>query len=102
MDTKINNLPPVTATQELSAPPRVAVNTRRAETSVAASLDDQVSLTGSAQAMRQAEAEAEVDSAPVDAGRIARLREAIAEGKYRIDVQRIAARLLELELPAGV
>lgn len=37
------------------------------------------------------------DAAPVDEQRVAALKDAIASGKYRIDPQRIAAALVELD-----
>ena len=37
--------------------------------------------------------------APVDGGRVAALRAAIAEGRYRIDADRIAERMIALDLP---
>lgn len=36
---------------------------------------------------------------PVDADKVARIRAAIASGAYTIDVQAIAARMVELDLP---
>jgi negative regulator of flagellin synthesis FlgM len=37
--------------------------------------------------------------APVDAGKVAAIRAAIAEGRYPVDPAKIAARMLELDLP---
>ena len=37
--------------------------------------------------------------APVDAGKIAAIRAAIAEGRYPVDPEKIAARMIELDLP---
>lgn len=38
--------------------------------------------------------------APVDGAKVAALRAAIAEGRYRVDADRIAERMLALDLPA--
>ena len=37
---------------------------------------------------------------PVDGGKVAAIRAAIAEGRYPVDPQRIAAAMLALDLPA--
>ena len=37
--------------------------------------------------------------APVDAGKVAAIRAAIAEGRYPVDPQRIADRMIALDLP---
>ncbi len=37
--------------------------------------------------------------APVDAGKIAAIRAAIAEGRYPVDPEKIAARMIEIDLP---
>ena len=37
---------------------------------------------------------------PVEGGKVEAIRAAIAEGRYRIDPQRIAERMIETDLPA--
>ena len=37
--------------------------------------------------------------APVDTGKVAAIRAAIAEGRYPVDPEKIAARMLEIDLP---
>ena len=37
--------------------------------------------------------------APVDGARVAAIRSAIAEGRYPVDAERIAARMIALDLP---
>lgn len=44
-------------------------------------------------------AEMASEGAPVDAGKIAAIRAAIAEGRYPVDPEKIAARMVELDLP---
>lgn len=60
--------------------------------------DDSVQLTESAMAMHLASQGAD---APVDAQRVAQVREAIADGSYRVDARSIAARLIGLEKQLG-
>jgi negative regulator of flagellin synthesis FlgM len=50
---------------------------------------------------RASSAVAEMASAgaPVDAAKIAAIRTAIAEGRYPVDPEKIAARMMELDLP---
>lgn len=38
--------------------------------------------------------------APVDSEKVAAIRAAIAEGRYPVDPEKIAARMIELDLPA--
>ena len=39
--------------------------------------------------------------APVDMNRVAQIKEAIASGHYPVDADKIAARMLDLDLPIG-
>lgn len=55
---------------------------------------DQVRLTESARAIGAATRAAD---APVDAQRVERVKQAIADGTYKVDAQRIADRLIALE-----
>ena len=59
-----------------------------------ASTSDQLTLTAAARSLLEAGRET---STPVDEARVAALREAIADGSYRVDAGRIAERLLALE-----
>lgn len=67
---------------------------READTSRSSGNSDQVTLTAAARSLLEAGRGA---SAPVDAARVAALREAIAEGSYQIDAGRVAERLFALE-----
>jgi negative regulator of flagellin synthesis FlgM len=88
MTSKINSLPPIATTPELSA-----VGARKAgpaaKDSIAADAD-RVELTPSARTLGDAEA-------PVDTHRVEKLRQAIADGSYRIEADRIAGKLLDTE-----
>ena len=88
MTSKINSLPPIATTPELSP-----VGARKAgpaaKDSIAADTDS-LQLTPSARTLGDADA-------PVDSHRVEKLRQAIADGSYRIDADRIAGRLLDLE-----
>ncbi|MBA2079184.1 flagellar biosynthesis anti-sigma factor FlgM [Rhodanobacter sp. PCA2] len=60
--------------------------------------DDQLKLTDSAKALQQA---ARTDATPVDSQRVERVRQALADGSYKIDANRIADRLLAMERQLG-
>jgi negative regulator of flagellin synthesis FlgM len=61
---------------------------------------DQVKLTDSARAL-QAAARAKDTTAPVDAPRVERVRQALADGSYKISPGNIADRMLALEQQIG-
>ena len=94
MTSKINGLPPINTTADLSA-----VNGRKAEAaprkegSVADT--DSLELTAPARALGDGGADA-----PLDARRVEHLRQAIADGSYRVDADRIAGKLLDIERTA--
>jgi negative regulator of flagellin synthesis FlgM len=88
MTSKINSLPPIATTPELSA-----VGARKAGPAAKdATLPetDSVELTPSARTLGDADA-------PVDAHRVEKLRQSIADGSYRVDADRIAGKLLDVE-----
>lgn len=57
---------------------------------------DQVTLTDAARRMQAAERRA-AESSGVDEQRVERIREALSDGSYRIDPQRVASGLLAFE-----
>lgn len=59
---------------------------------------DQVRLTESAKAIGAASKAAD---APVDTKRVEQIRQAISDGTYKVDAQRIADRLIALEKQIG-
>jgi negative regulator of flagellin synthesis FlgM len=61
--------------------------------------DDQVKLTDSALALQ--EAARTDDTSVIDSQRVERLRQALADGSYKIDAGRIADRMLALEQQLG-
>ena len=61
--------------------------------------DDQLKLTDSALALQQA-ARSD-DAAAIDPQRVERVRQALADGSYKIDAGRIADRMLALEQQLG-
>ncbi|HEX7732443.1 MAG TPA: flagellar biosynthesis anti-sigma factor FlgM [Rhodanobacter sp.] len=64
----------------------------------AAQGDDQLKLTDSARALQQA---ARTDAAAVDPQRVERVRQALADGSYKIDAGRIADRMITMERQLG-
>lgn len=100
MDNKINSLQRISPAQEATVATRLALKSSASGTGVAQTSDDQVSLTGSAQALQASDGA--LNSAPVDSQRVERLRQAIADGSYSVDVNRIAAKLLELDGHVGL
>ena len=64
----------------------------------AAQGDDQLKLTDSARALQQA---ARTDAAAVDPQRVERVRQALANGSYKVDAGRIADRMITMERQLG-
>lgn len=60
--------------------------------------DDRVQLTESARAIGAATRSAD---APVNTQRVEHIRQAIADGTYKVDAQRVADRLISLEKQIG-
>jgi negative regulator of flagellin synthesis FlgM len=60
---------------------------------------DQVKLTDSARALQEAARLA--DASPIDAGRVEQVRQALADGSYKIDAGKIAERLLAMDQQLG-
>lgn len=90
MSSKINSLPPVS-----SSPDVPAVAARKADApkkDAVAPETDSLQLTPSARVLGESATEA-----PVDAHRVLKLRQAIADGSYRVDADRIAGKLLHIE-----
>jgi negative regulator of flagellin synthesis FlgM len=93
MTNKISGLPPISSGTDLSvaggrkaqaARPEALVETDRSD-------GDRVELTPHARVIGGG------GDAPVDGARVDALRRQIADGSYRIDAQRIAGKLLDLE-----
>ena len=90
MSSKINSLPPIGSTPEVSA---IAARKAEAPKKDAIATDtDSLELTPSARALGESAGEA-----PMNMHRVERLRQAIADGSYRIDADRIAGKLLDIE-----
>jgi len=91
MTSKINSLPPIATTPELA--PVGARKAGPAAKDAIAPETDSLELTASARTLGDADA-------PVDSHRVEKLRQAIADGSYRVDADRIAGKLLDIERTA--
>jgi negative regulator of flagellin synthesis FlgM len=90
MSSKINSLPAIGATPDV---PAIAGRKADAPKKDAIATDtDSIELTASARALGEGASEA-----PVDVHRVEKLRQAIADGSYRVDADRIAGKLLDIE-----
>ena len=66
------------------------------EVSLTASNKDQLTIDSSTQLLRSTEANLKTE-APFDNEKVARIKQAIDEGSYRIDAERVADQLLDIE-----
>ena len=101
MTIEINNLPPVPpGSAETGNSSGVKRNEQQTSGGAAANRPpggaDQVSLTPTAQTLRDLEARV-ADLPEVDQDRVRAIKDAIANGTFRIDDDRIAARLIGME-----
>ncbi|MGH8157268.1 MAG: flagellar biosynthesis anti-sigma factor FlgM [Rhodanobacter sp.] len=102
MNTTISNNGLPKFTQTTSSPgtsPAAASATATSSGSAAAKTDDQLKLTDSARALQ--EAARPDDAAAVDPQRVERVRQALADGSYKINPGNIADRMLSLEQQIG-
>lgn len=84
---KINSAPPPTGSAPAAGSPRTAAATSRPAEAGASERVDISPLSARLQ-------EAGTGRAPVDAGRVAEIKQAIAEGRFQINPERIADGLL--------
>ena len=90
MSSKINSLPPISSSPDV---PAIAARKADASRKDAITADtDSLRLTASGRALGEGATEA-----PVDAHRVEKLRQAIADGSYRVDADRIAGKLIDIE-----
>lgn len=73
----------------------------RSQPVAAASMADSVRLTGEAEGLQALERELGSVPAGIDLARVNALRSALADGRYQVDPQRIATRMLELDRDLG-
>ncbi len=59
--------------------------------------DDKVSLTATAARLKDLEQRLATDSPPFDAERVNRMKQAIANGEYRVDAGRVADKMIDFE-----
>jgi negative regulator of flagellin synthesis FlgM len=90
MSSKINSLSPIGSTPDV--PAIAARRTDSSKKDAIATDTDSLELTASARVLGESASEA-----PVDVHRVERLRQAIADGSYRVDADRIAGKLLDID-----
>ena len=102
MNTTIpnNSLPKFTqATGSSGNGPTAATANPSDSAATARKADDQVKLTDSARALQEAARTS--DASAIDSQRVEQLRQALADGSYKVDAGRIADRMLALEQQLG-
>lgn len=104
MATEINHLPPPsTAIQDVGGHPRNGTHPasdRDVRNEADPAPGDHVSLTNTAQQLR--DLEQKVATQPVaDADKVASVKEALTDGRYAIDPERIAGKMMSLEKALG-
>ena len=95
----VNKIDGVSGQRPPAPSPSQSARTERGESERAGSsagAADQLSLTSSAQLLKEL-SEAVAASPDVDPSRVEAIRQAIADGTYQVDAQRIADKLLNLE-----
>ncbi len=94
IDSLVDGAIPRLNDRRADSPGRSAGNPRAAQDAGPSS--DLLDLTGQAQTLKALEQDL-AKTPEFDAAKVAELREAIASGSYKVDSQRIAEKLLDLE-----
>lgn len=85
--------------QSISSPIELAKLREGGKTKTAASVESSVDTGASAETTATPAARMAAQGAPVDMDRIAAVKAAIASGKYPVDPERIAEKMIALDLP---
>lgn len=102
MSYKIDGLPPAAQAATVAAAlAATRVGGARNEPISAAAEPDRLSLTGDAEGLKTMARELGSAPANIDMGRVNALKDAIAQGRYTIDAQAIASRMLDLDRELG-
>jgi len=101
MNTTIpnNGLPKFTQATGSSGNGPTTTAAHSADSAAARKADDQLKLTDSALALQEAARTS--DTSAIDSQRVEQLRQAVADGSYKVDAGRIADRMLALEQQLG-
>ena len=83
-----------------SGPGRIDLNRSPVGASAQASRAGQVSSPGKASPAGGAVADIVSSGAPIDSAKVEAIRAAIRDGRYPVDPEKIAARMIEFDLPA--
>lgn len=85
--------------QSISSPVELAKLREGGKTKAAASVESSVETSASAESTATPAARMAAQGAPVDMDRIAAVKAAIASGNYPVDPERIAEKMIALDLP---
>lgn len=100
MTHKIDGSGPVLRPQEATTRP-VPTASASAQRGAPVSPTESIRLTGEAEGLQAMARELAKGPASIDVAKVNALREAIADGSYRVDAQAIASRMIELDRQLG-
>ncbi|MEZ5558419.1 MAG: flagellar biosynthesis anti-sigma factor FlgM [Pseudomonadales bacterium] len=86
-----------TSAQQVTSERRPAVRSDAASAGTASRSRDEVQLSSQARLLKRAESQA-AEGEAFDGARVEAIRNAIAQGRYPIDAERLAQRVLDLEI----
>lgn len=97
MTHKIEGTQPARPAESVTTPAASRAGSERGQPVSAASASESVRFTGEAESLQALERQLGASPAGIDVARVNALRSAIADGTYRVDADRIAGRMLDLD-----